>query len=83
MKNVVFILVLMFGFFNSNVQAQAQDPALAITQEAIDNFFAFDMRAYADAFTADGILVNPYGMIMTGPETIYQTHVPVAESWKG
>ena len=83
MKNAVLTLIILFGLSAGNLQAQAQDPALAVTQEAIDNFFAFDMLAYADAFSNDGILVNPYGMIMTGPETIYQAHLPVIESWKG
>lgn len=83
MKNAVLSLIALFSLSIANLQAQAQDPALAVTQEAIHNFFAFDMRAYADAFTAEGILVNPYGMIMTGPETIYQAHLPVVEGWKG
>lgn len=83
MKNAVLSLTLFLGLFIGNLQAQAQDPALIVTHDAIDNFFAFDMRAYADAFTAEGILVNPYGMVMTGPETIYQAHLPAVASWEG
>lgn len=83
MKNAVLSLILLLGLSIGNLQAQAQDPALTVTHNAIDNFFAFDMRAYADAFSSEGILVNPYGMVMTGPEMIYQTHLPVVASWEG
>ena len=83
MKNAVLSLIVLLSIATENLQAQAQDPAIAVTQEAIDNFFAFDMRAYADAFTTEGILVNPYGMTMKGQEVIYQAHLPVVARWEG
>ncbi len=50
-------------------------------EKAIDSFYAYDAAGFAANFTEDGILINPLGMMFTGPAMIQAVHEEVFQSW--
>lgn len=83
MKNTV-LLTLFFLSFSLFVRAQDTQAALAVGEQAIADFFAFDADAFGAAFANDGWLINPYGMRMNGRAEISQIHNMLFEQhWQG
>lgn len=83
-----FLLSLLFSCSfltaSATLTAQAEDPAVLAVKKAVTNFFDYNNEAYANSFTEQGALVNPMGWLMVSPETIFNAHVPLFNTyWKG
>lgn len=75
MKFVSFFFCFsLLTLFSSNLQAQMEDPAIQVVQDAVNQFFGKNMEAYAAHFAPQGELVNPMGFLMTGPQEIITAH---------